>query len=174
VGLTVRHPGGAVPYFRDRTGDAWTGSLVIGVALLAGALLRTEPGPVPSRVVHLPGVGWVDADAAEPPIDPVFADGAELRWTTAAEGPGVEIARTAILPVAETLDVETGAAAMAFGRPISVNRATARQLDRLPGIGPVLAERIVAGRPYATVDELDRVKGIGPATLDRIRPYVAP
>lgn len=169
MGLTLRHPGGPVPYFRDRSGDAWTGTLLIGLAVLAGALVRAEPGPVPARVVHLPGLGWVDADAAEPPVPPAFADGAELRWTAADAAPA-DVPAVAVVPeVPASTD-----SALAFGRPISVNRATARQLERLPGIGPALAARIVAGRPYGTVDELDRVKGIGPATISRIRPLVTP
>jgi len=44
----------------------------------------------------------------------------------------------------------------------------------LPGIGPVLARRIVEGRPYARVEDLLKVKGIGPATLERLRPYLRP
>src|SRR4051812_22396723 len=50
-------------------------------------------------------------------------------------------------------------------RLIDLNTATAADLDRLPGIGPVLAARIVAERdkkPFAKVDDLRRVSGIGP------------
>lgn len=50
--------------------------------------------------------------------------------------------------------------------------ATEDELQTLSGIGPVLARRIVSGRPYREVDELVRVKGIGPKTIERIRPYV--
>lgn len=59
--------------------------------------------------------------------------------------------------------------------PIDVNIATAEELQRLPGVGPVTAGAIVAARsakPFATVDDLDRVKGIGPKTLDKLRPFV--
>lgn len=56
---------------------------------------------------------------------------------------------------------------------VDVNRATAAELDELPGIGPVLAERIVAWRedtgPFASVDDLVSVPGIGPATLEELR-----
>jgi competence protein ComEA len=56
--------------------------------------------------------------------------------------------------------------------PINVNRADAAALDQLPGIGPVLAERIVADRaengPFARVEDLERVPGIGPALVARL------
>ncbi len=59
---------------------------------------------------------------------------------------------------------------------VPVNTAPASELQRLPGIGPKLAERIIAFRQqsgnFATVEQLLEVKGIGPATLDRLRPYV--
>lgn len=60
---------------------------------------------------------------------------------------------------------------------IDVNRATAAELERLPGIGPSLAAKIVAERdrngPYGGADALLRVPGIGPRKLELIRPYLA-
>lgn len=57
---------------------------------------------------------------------------------------------------------------------ISLNEARASDLERLPGIGPALAQRIVAARPFATLDDLLRVSGIGPARLAALRPRVRP
>lgn len=60
--------------------------------------------------------------------------------------------------------------------PVDLNLAGKGALDTLPGIGPVLAERIVAYRhehgPFMTVDELLEVSGIGPKKLAKIRPLV--
>jgi competence ComEA-like helix-hairpin-helix protein len=60
---------------------------------------------------------------------------------------------------------------------LNVNRATAVELEALPGIGPSLARRIVADReaqgPFANVAALDRVPGIGPALLARLGRLVA-
>jgi len=62
-------------------------------------------------------------------------------------------------------------AAMAVG--IDVNRATEHDLERLPGIGPVLAQRIVEYREtrgsFQELEQLRRVRGIGEKTFARIR-----
>ena len=56
---------------------------------------------------------------------------------------------------------------------ISINSASAAQLDELPGVGPAIAERIVQWRetngPFTSVDELTEVSGIGPSILEQIR-----
>lgn len=55
---------------------------------------------------------------------------------------------------------------------IDINNAPRETIETLPGVGPKLAQEIIAGRPYKTIDELDRVKGIGPKKLAQIRPRV--
>jgi competence ComEA-like helix-hairpin-helix protein len=61
--------------------------------------------------------------------------------------------------------------------PVDLNRATSEELQRLPGIGPGLAARIVDARrrrgSFGSVDELRRVRGIGDTTLARVRPLLA-
>ncbi len=64
---------------------------------------------------------------------------------------------------------------LADGR-LELNRASAEELEGLPGIGPKTAERIVADRKkrgrFRTVKDLGRVKGIGPKTLARLSPHL--
>ena len=51
---------------------------------------------------------------------------------------------------------------------ININSASIESLESLPDIGPVLARRIVDGRPYRDVWALDRINGIGPETIKAI------
>jgi competence protein ComEA len=70
-----------------------------------------------------------------------------------------------------------GAASVSTG-PVSLSSATAEQLDALPGVGPVTAEKIVAYRQlhgaFRSVDELDAISGIGPARIADLRGLVVP
>jgi len=56
---------------------------------------------------------------------------------------------------------------------ININTATAAQLDSLPGIGPVYAQRIIdyrsANGPYTSLEQIQNVKGIGPKTYEKFK-----
>ena len=62
--------------------------------------------------------------------------------------------------------------------PVHLNSATLEQLDALPGVGPVTAQKILDYRQqhgaFGSVDELDAIAGIGPARLGTLRDLVAP
>jgi competence protein ComEA len=71
-----------------------------------------------------------------------------------------------------------GADASGPAGPIHLNTATVEQLDELPGVGPVTAQKIVDYREqhgaFSSVDDLDAIPGIGPARLEQLRELVAP
>ena len=54
---------------------------------------------------------------------------------------------------------------------LDLNTATEKELQSIKGIGPVLAERIIAGRPYKTVNDLLKVKGIRQKRFEKFRHY---
>ena len=66
-------------------------------------------------------------------------------------------------------------AALADARQVDINTASAAELERLPGVGPTLAKRIVDDRsahgPFQSPEDLQRVQGIGPKTYETLREY---
>lgn len=88
--------------------------------------------------------------------------------TTTRAAPSAEsIMETEIDSQSETVEVPY---------PIDINAASARVLAQLPGIGGVIAQRIVdyrdANGPFASIDDLTQVEGIGKTRLNEIRPYI--
>ena len=61
---------------------------------------------------------------------------------------------------------------------VDLNTATAAELDGLPGVGPVTAQKIVDYRtlhgPFTSADGLDAIPGIGPTRIDNLRDHVLP
>lgn len=68
--------------------------------------------------------------------------------------------------------------APATGMKVSLAMATVEQLDELPGVGPVTAQKIVDWRathgPFRSVEDLDAIPGIGPARVEQLRDLVTP
>ncbi len=63
------------------------------------------------------------------------------------------------------------AAQVTAGAKLDVNTATMEALQNIPGVGNVLARRIIDGRPYKNADDLRHVKGIGAKKYEKLRPY---
>jgi competence protein ComEA len=101
------------------------------------------------------------------PFDKFFHPTVEAPATVAA-APRASPAPIASLPSDET----TPATLPPVQTKLDVNTASLTELQNIPGIGPVVAERIIEGRPFKSADELQRVKGIGGGKrYEKIRPF---
>lgn len=108
-----------------------------------------------------------------------FAPGpAELEWIPADSGPASRptLASQRREVAAAISREERASRPLAPGERLSLNEVPAVELERLPGVGPVLAGRIVAERRrrggFRSLGELAEVSGIGPKVLARIRPHL--
>jgi competence protein ComEA len=174
-------------------GDLTLGGEVVGVAS-PGPESDTEPREAPAIVVHI--VGAV-RDPGVYRLDP-GARVADLVERAGGYGPRVDVERTASelnlaalladgeqirvpsrddpSPAPVTAAVPGGSSGAGGGTaPISLNRASATELDTLPGIGPVTAGKIIAAReeqPFTSVDELRGRKIVGEKTFEKLRDLV--
>jgi competence protein ComEA len=122
---------------------------VVGPVARPG-LVTLPSGARVAAAVEAAGGLLPEADPASVNLAAVVTDGQQI----VVGAPGVAGAASAA-------DADT-----APGGPVNLNTASAAELDALPGVGPVLAQRIVDHRkqgPFRSVDELDDVPGIGPA-----------
>lgn len=149
----------------DGTGPADVLVHVVGAVERPG-VVRLAPGGRVLDAVEQAGGATADADLARLNLARVVTDGEQVvvlregeeAPVAAPDQGGGEPARDGPDP---------------GGSQIDLNRATAAELDALPGIGPVLSQRIVEHRdaygPFASVDALLEVSGVGPAVLERLR-----
>lgn len=59
------------------------------------------------------------------------------------------------------------------GGPVSINSAPQAQLEELPSIGPVTAQKIISNRPYGMIEELLSKKALGQATFEKVKDLVS-
>lgn len=131
--------------------------------------------PVGARVADaLTAAGGAspDADLTALNLARTVVDGEQI----VVPRPGEAVAVAPSAPGTAAGTTAPGSATGTAAGPVDLNAADAATLDGLPGIGPVLAERIVAWRDangrFTSVDELGEVSGIGPATLTDLRDLV--
>lgn len=164
-------------------GGVWLGAPRVtpaGPPVLATALESSE-----SRVITIHVAGWVvrpglvalpdgarvaDAVAAAGGFRPGASLGGLNLAAAAADGSLVEV------PGPDT--VTSDAHSSTGDGLVDLNRAGVDELDELPGVGPVLAERIVAYRtehgPFRAIEDLLSVSGIGERKLESLRTHLRP
>lgn len=147
----------------------------IAGAVASPGVVRLPPGSRVYQAIEAAGGALPTAALSALNLAAPIEDGQQVLVQTAEEaalgqGPGGAV-------IAEHgQGAVPGGAQRSPPQPLNINTATAAELETLPGVGPVLAERIVSWRndhgPYTSVDALDAVSGIGAKMLAGIRELV--
>ena len=164
--------------------------LVVAGRTLAGAgAASSQPAAelVPERAAAAPKLVVHVAGAVRRPGLYRLAEGKRVADAVARAGAATAPADTAAInlaaPLADGMQVVVpsrvaGAAGPAAAGRVNLNSASAAELDALPGIGPVTAQKIVDHRlahgGFRSVDDLDAIPGIGPARIEQLRELVSP
>jgi len=163
-----------------------TGAVTAGTAAEASASPASTATSAAVLVVHVAGLvarpGVYEVPAGSRVVDAIEAaggamEGADLSQLNLARllTDGEQVA-VGVPPAPDQLGQGTVPGSAAPAAPLDLNQATESELDTLPGVGPVLAARIVIWRQengtFSSVDELLEVSGIGEATLRDIAPLV--
>jgi competence protein ComEA len=175
------------------------GALALALALaLAGRLLRDAGSAYEAPA---PAAAAKPAEPAQVVVDVVGAvrraglyrlpQGSRIADAVARAGGATKKADLALVNLAAPLADGTqivvparvpaaagGSSPSAPAGPVHLNTATLAELDALPGVGPVTAQKILDYRQqhgaFSSVDALDAIPGIGPARLEQLRDLVAP
>lgn len=141
---------------------------VVG-AVAAPGVQRLPTGSRVIDAVEAAGGAAADADLARVNLAAVLTDGQQVVVLRPGEAPPVAAGAGTAVPGPGAAEGD-GAG---DGALIDVNRASASELEELPGVGPVTAEAIVAHReqngPFTSVEDLLDVRGIGEAKLEQLR-----
>lgn len=138
------------------------GALVVDVTgeVRRPGVYRLRAGARVQEALRRAGGLTADAEAAGVNRAAKVADGQQIRVPSRVE--------------AHSATTDPGAAP----GPVSLNAATAEQLDELDGVGPATAQKIIRWRManggFASIDDLAQVPGIGPKRLEALRPQVGP
>ena len=163
---------------RGASGSADRASVVVHVVggVRRPGLLRLKEGARVADAVARAGGATRGADLSAVNLAAPVVDGTQILVPLR---PRAGSGATTLVPGATangSAGVSTGAAGAA--PKVSLGSATLEELDQLPGVGPVTAQKILDYRtahgPFRSVDELDAVPGIGPARIEQLRDLVTP
>ncbi|MCC7434104.1 MAG: helix-hairpin-helix domain-containing protein [Methanoregulaceae archaeon] len=150
---------------------------VVGAVKKPG-MITLEGQPRVADAIDQAGGALADADLQGLNLAGMLQDGVQIRVPKKGEAtvPVEETVSSEIMPVASSTAKPKSTSGKPAAKSISLNSASASELDRLPGVGPATAAKIIEYRRahggFASIDELLAVKGIGPKKLADMRPYL--
>lgn len=146
------------------TATVW--SIHVVGAVKSPGVVAVSPGARVKDAVAAAGGLAANADSANINLARILTDGEQIH----VPRPGESV----VAPAGGAGSAQTTGAA---GGVVNLNTADVSGLDSLPGVGPVLAQRILDWRTahgkFSSIDELGEVSGIGDKALERLRPHVS-
>lgn len=143
-----------------------------GAKIIVPAKAKPAPDPTPIIIIkEVPMPAAPRADAGQTLSETPSDESARSSEAAPKSVSGIPLAKTESGAISSNASVEYLKA-----NPVDLNTATQAQLEVLPGVGPKMAERILAYRTenksFRSVDELDEVKGIGEKRMATLKPLV--
>ncbi len=175
--------------------------ILLGIVGAAALLISTQPQPVQITInppvptstafptgTPAPITVYITGAVAEPEQTLTLPSGSRVQDAIDAAGGMTETADLELVNLAGILrdgdqvhvpeqNQEVALPTASGGGIVHINTATVEELDTLPGVGPALAERIIAYRDangaFTSLEDLDNVEGIGPALIGELQGLIA-
>ena len=167
--------------------DAQTDTIYVYMsgAVTKPGVIAVKPGTRKFEALKLAGGALPDADLNQVNLAEYAEDGEQVYFPKIGEKPptgkksssksGTSSKKTLAKTPAKTLVTPTPTQTMPKG-PLDLNTATQKTLETIPGIGPVLAAKIIEYRDehgnFQNYEDLGKVSGVGPSKLEKFRTYL--
>jgi endonuclease YncB( thermonuclease family) len=163
-------------FVRTKDGDLGEQLVANGLARIHGIHPATPDGS--SGQDEIQKLEQLEQDARQKKLGAWAISGQPLKWPSATPQPfagasrSISVTPVPLIATGSPIEVKRSHAKekTPLGK-IDINTATEKELTTVPGIGHVMAARIIAARPFRSADDLRRVNGIGDKKYAQIRPY---
>lgn len=168
------------PFYAAGGAPAQKAEIMVQVsgAVQKPAVLKVAPGTSVEEAIRQAGGLTSTADTASLNLAAYVEDGSKIEVPDRRHPKAKQAAASTTKPVHPFFKPKQPVTppAVLAANPVNINTATAQELEKLPKIGPVAAQKIVDYRKqngaFHKVEDLQLIEGIGPKTFEKIRTYV--